>query len=47
MLNISIDVTMERTNIGTVIKLDAGWSDIGSWIALWRNEKDSFGMSNL
>lgn len=43
--NISIDVAvMERTNIGTVIKLDAGWSDIGSWIALWRNEKkDSFG----
>ena len=34
--NISIDVSvMEKTNKGIVIPLDAGWSDIGSWQALW------------
>lgn len=30
--NISIDVAiMEKTSIGSVVFLDAGWSDIGSW----------------
>jgi len=38
--NISIDVgVMEKTNLGTVIKLDAGWSDIGNWNALWETAK--------
>ncbi|MBS9269213.1 mannose-1-phosphate guanylyltransferase/mannose-6-phosphate isomerase [Escherichia coli] len=33
--NISIDyAVMERTSIGMVISLDAGWSDVGSWSAL-------------
>ena len=43
--NISIDIAvMEKTNLGTVIPLDAGWSDIGSWKSLWENEtKDSNG----
>ena len=37
---ISIDnAIMEKTNIGRVIPLNAGWSDIGSWQALWENEK--------
>ena len=43
--NISIDVAvMERTNIGTVLPLDAKWSDVGSWKSLWNSEqKDAFG----
>ena len=44
-LNISLDVAvMEKTNLGTVIPLDAGWSDIGSWDSLWNSEiKDDKG----
>ena len=26
---------MEKTKNGKVIKLDAGWDDVGSWSALW------------
>ena len=38
--NISIDVAvMENTQLGTVLPLKAGWSDIGSWKSLWENEK--------
>ena len=38
--NISIDVAiMEKTRLGTVIPLNAGWSDIGSWNSLWENEE--------
>ena len=38
--NIAIDVAvMEKTDLGLVIPLDAGWSDIGSWKSLWENEK--------
>jgi len=34
--DISIDyAVMEHTNHGVVVSLDAGWSDIGSWDALW------------
>ncbi|WP_320666812.1 mannose-1-phosphate guanylyltransferase/mannose-6-phosphate isomerase [Prochlorococcus sp. MIT 1307] len=34
--NLAIDVAvMEKTQLGTVIPLKAGWSDIGSWNALW------------
>ena len=29
---------MEKSNKGTVLPLDAGWSDIGSWKAVWENE---------
>ena len=40
--NISIDnAVMERTNIGTVIPLDASWSDLGGWNSIWEaNKKD-------
>lgn len=32
----SIDyAVMEHTRCGAVIPLDAGWSDVGSWLALW------------
>jgi mannose-1-phosphate guanylyltransferase len=34
--NIALDVAvMERTGLGTVLPLEAGWSDVGSWSALW------------
>ena len=29
-------VIMEKTNLGTVLPLDVGWSDIGSWESLWK-----------
>ena len=33
---------MEKTKLGTVIPLNVGWSDVGSWESLWQNsEKDS------
>ena len=28
---------MEKTSLGTVLPLDAGWNDIGSWSALWES----------
>ena len=38
--NLSIDVAiMEKTNLGRVIPLDVGWSDVGTWKSLWKNEK--------
>ena len=41
----SIDyAVMEKTGDACVIPLDCGWSDIGSWAALWeRGEQDSAG----
>ena len=47
--NISIDNgLMEKTNKGIVIPLDAGWSDIGSWKAVWENsKKDDRGNSKI
>ena len=43
--DISIDfAVMEKTNLGTVIPLDVGWSDIGSWDSVWKNSnKDERG----
>ncbi len=40
--SISIDdAVMEKTNIGMVIPLKSGWSDIGGWKSFWENyEKD-------
>ena len=32
-----IDISvMEKTNLGTVLPLDVGWSDIGSWESVWK-----------
>ncbi len=32
---------MEKTSLGAMVPLDAGWSDIGSWSALWEvRDKD-------
>lgn len=41
----SIDyAVMERTGDSVVVALNAGWSDVGSWSALWDvNEKDNNG----
>jgi mannose-1-phosphate guanylyltransferase len=41
----SIDyAVMEKTQEGVVVPLDAGWSDIGSWSALWEiGDKDEQG----
>ncbi|MBB5322232.1 mannose-1-phosphate guanylyltransferase/mannose-6-phosphate isomerase [Marinobacter oulmenensis] len=43
----SIDyAVMEKTDNAAVVALDAGWSDIGSWSALWEvSEKDGDGNS--
>ncbi len=43
--DISIDkAIMEKTKIGMVIPLVAGWSDIGSWKTLWEvSKKDDYG----
>ena len=27
---------MEKTNLGTVLPLDVGWRDIGSWESVWK-----------
>ena len=37
---ISIDyAVMEKTSLGRVIELNAGWSDLGSWESIWKNSK--------
>ncbi len=43
--NVSIDIAvMEQTKLGTVLPLNAGWSDVGSWSALWETaEKNEDG----
>ena len=43
--SIAIDVAvMEKTDLGFVSPLDAGWSDIGSWQSLWSvSDKDKQG----
>ena len=47
--SISIDkAVMEKTNLGTVFLLDAGWSDIGSWNSLWDiSPKDKNGTTSI
>ena len=42
---ISLDIAvMEKTKLGTVLPLNAGWSDIGSWKSLWDiSQKDKDG----
>ena len=41
--NISIDLAvMEKTSIGTVLPLNAGWNDIGSWKAVWDDSPKDF-----
>ncbi|MBO8230559.1 mannose-1-phosphate guanylyltransferase/mannose-6-phosphate isomerase [Prochlorococcus marinus str. MU1404] len=42
--NISIDfAVMEKTNLGVVLPLNAGWNDIGSWDSVWEiSKKDKY-----
>tara|TARA_A100001388_G_C28772732_1_gene504999 strand:- start:1687 stop:3123 length:1437 start_codon:yes stop_codon:yes gene_type:complete len=43
--NISIDKSiMEKTQIGAVMPMSVGWSDVGNWDSLWKeSEKDKHG----
>jgi len=43
--NVSIDKEiMEKTNLGIVLPLKAGWNDVGSWQSMWEiGEKDNDG----
>ncbi|HBS5870279.1 TPA: mannose-1-phosphate guanylyltransferase/mannose-6-phosphate isomerase [Klebsiella aerogenes] len=43
----SVDyAVMEKTRSASVVPLDAGWNDVGSWSALWEvNDKDGKGNS--
>ncbi|AAQ00809.1 MULTISPECIES: mannose-1-phosphate guanylyltransferase/mannose-6-phosphate isomerase [Prochlorococcus] len=43
--SLSIDkAVMEKTNLGAVLQLNAGWNDIGSWQSLWETStKDKNG----
>jgi len=45
--DISIDkAIMEKTNLGVVYPLKAGWNDIGSWQSMWEvSDKDKLGNS--
>ena len=47
--NIPFDIAvMEKTANGIVLPLDAGWSDVGSWQAVWDNAiKDKNGNSTI
>tara|TARA_A100000164_G_C21887743_1_gene763664 strand:+ start:250 stop:1737 length:1488 start_codon:yes stop_codon:yes gene_type:complete len=46
--NISIDISvMEKTKLGTVIPLDVGWSDIGSWESVWKLSKKDLNGNSL
>ena len=36
--NIPVDIAlMEKTNLGSVVSLNVGWDDIGSWDSVWKN----------
>jgi len=38
--NKPIDIAvMEKTKLGTVFSLNAGWDDIGTWESIWKNSK--------
>tara|TARA_B100000212_G_C27354189_1_gene525061 strand:- start:221 stop:1660 length:1440 start_codon:yes stop_codon:yes gene_type:complete len=43
--NISIDVAvMEKTSLASVVPIDIGWNDVGSWTAMWEiSKKDNNG----
>ena len=45
--DISVDkAIMEKTNLGVVYPLKAGWNDIGSWQSMWEvSDKDKLGNS--
>lgn len=46
--SISIDkAVLEKTDLGIVIPIDKGWSDIGSWYSLWKSSKKDLNNNHL
>ena len=46
--SISFDTAvMEKTNLGLVVKLNAGWDDLGSWDSVWKNSKKDLNGNTL
>ena len=46
--NVSIDkALMEKTKLGTVVNLNAGWNDLGSWKSVWEEAKTDENQNNL
>jgi len=47
--NLPFDIAvMENTNLGTVLRMDCGWRDLGSWESIWENsKKDNEGNSTI
>ena len=46
--NSSIDVSiMEKTNLATVVRLDCGWNDLGSWKAIYENSNHDINKNTL
>ena len=46
--NTPIDISvMEKTSLGYVLKLEAGWKDIGSWEAIFQNSKKDLNGNTL
>ena len=47
--NISIDIAvMEKTKMASVVPIDIGWNDVGSWSAMWEiSKKDKNGNVNV
>ena len=44
----AIDVAvMEKTELGSVLPLEAGWSDVGSWSALWETSESRDNQGNV
>ncbi|MFT5674908.1 MAG: mannose-1-phosphate guanylyltransferase [Paraglaciecola sp.] len=44
----SIDyAVMEKTDAAAVVPLDAGWSDVGSWLSLWETSKNKDANNNV
>ena len=44
----SIDIAvLEKTKLGTVLKLDAGWDDLGSWKSVWDNSEKDLNANSL
>ena len=42
---------MEKTKLGTVLPLNVGWSDIGTWKSVWeaseKDDKNNFSKGNV
>ena len=46
--NSSIDVSiMEKTNLATVVRLNCGWNDLGSWKAIYENSDHDINKNTL